>query len=496
MSRVEFTLLIVAAVVACSEDGGGPAANSETLSYYANTKSIIDARCATCHQPGDIGPFSLTTYDEVRSFQVPVRSAIENGTMPPWQPSDACNSYLGNIDLTADEKEILLAWLAADMPAGDPADAPEQKNDGIAAFEADLSLQLPQPYTPTREPDDYRCQLIPWPATETQYVTGLRVTPDQRSIVHHVIVFLAEPDEVAQFQAFDEAEDGPGYTCYGGPTASTGGGFSDIDPAALLAALQRVGVTLADLQAGNLTDEQFLALADELGGGAMAGGFRTIGSWTPGIPAAALPSGTGIRVEPGSMLVAQFHYNTLTSAPVPDQSIIEIATTDTVEREATGLGILDIGWVTNGLFGGDPMTIPAGEANVQHATSVAFDSLFFDRVRDTLGLPADAPLVLHNANHHMHELGKSQRSEIRHVDGSTSCVLDIPDWDFQWQGTYTLARPITIRPGDEIWMGCTWDNTAANQPIIDGQARAPVDVAWGEGTSDEMCLGSFYVTGQ
>ena len=489
------TTFILVAIVGCSDEGSEPATETETLTYYADAKSIIDARCATCHQPGDIGPFPLTTYEEVRSFAGPVRAAIENGTMPPWPPSDACNSYLGNIDLTATEKETLLAWLAADLPAGEPADAPAT-TPAVAPFESNLSLQLPEPYTPTLEPDDYRCQLIPWPADETQYVTGLRVTPEQRSIVHHVIVFLAEPDEVAQYEAYDAAEDGPGYTCYGGPRANSGGGpFGDIDPAELFAALEAAGVTLADVQAGNLTDEQWATLFDELGGSMNTGGFRTIGSWTPGIPASALPAGTGIRVEPGSMLVAQFHYNTLTSAPVADQSVIEIATATTVEREATGLGVLDVGWVTNGMFG-SPMTIPAGEANVSHATSVAFDSLFFASARETLGLAPDAPLVIHNANHHMHELGKSQRSEVRHPDGSASCILDIPDWDFQWQGAYALTRPITLRPGDEIWMGCTWDNSAANQPIIDGQVREPVDVAWGEGTSDEMCLGSFYVTGE
>ena len=45
-------------------------------------------------------------------------------------------------------------------------------------------------------------------------------------------------------------------------------------------------------------------------------------------------------------------------------------------------------------------------------------------------------------------------------------------------------------------MGCTWDNSASNQPIVDGEVKEPVDVAWGAGTSDEMCLSGFYVTGQ
>ena len=32
------------------------------------------------------------------------------------------------------------------------------------------------------------------------------------------------------------------------------------------------------------------------------------------------------------------------------------------------------------------------------------------------------------------------------------------------------------------------------QPTIDGQQQMPKDVYWGEGTTDEMCLGGFYMT--
>lgn len=495
MMKLRLSLLSMAVVAACGSDSTPTAPEPESLTYYKDAKAIVDARCATCHQVGDIGPFPLTTYADVMAFAGPVRAAVANGTMPPWQPSDDCNQYEGSIDLTEDEKTTLLAWLDADAPEGDPSQMADSGPEPTDTFSPDLTLQLPEPYTPTREPDDYRCQLIPWPAEETRFVTGLRVSPDQRAIVHHVIVFVASPEQVEEFQAYDEAEEGPGYTCYGGPAASTGegGGLSDIDPATLLATLQRLGISLADLQSGNLTPEQIAALVDELGGG--AGGFQSLGSWVPGIPSGSFPEGTGIRMEPGSMLVAQFHYNTLSSAPAADQSVIEISTASSVEREATNLAMLDFGWVTNGMFG-DPMTIPAGESNVQHSTTIAFDSPLMARARAALGIEAEASLVVHRANHHMHELGTQQRTELRRANGDSACVLDIPDWDFAWQGSYALKDPLTIRAGDEIWMGCTWNNSAANQPIIDGQVREPADVSWGEGTSDEMCLGSFYVTAE
>ena len=425
--------------------------------YYGQAKAIIDARCATCHQAGDIGPFSLTTYEEVTALKGAVRASIANGTMPPWQPSDDCNTYAGNMDLLPGEKDVLLAWLDGGVPMGDPADEPVASGPSDSEpFPVDISLRLPEPYTPVRQPDDHRCQLLPWPATETRFVTGTRVTPDQRSIVHHVIIFVVGPDQVEEYQAYDDAEEGPGYTCYGGP---------------------RPGNTASALPGGGLRIPE------------------QIGFWVPGMRSTPFPAGTGIRVEPGSMLVAQMHYNTSSATPVSDQSVIEIATTDSVDREATMMQVVDLGWVTNGRFGGEPMTIPAGEADVGHDTTVGFDSIFVGRARQRLGLSNDTPLILHTAGHHMHELGTSQRTEIQHADGRTSCLLDTPDWDFAWQGRYTLSSPITFSPGDQLWMGCTWDNTASNQPRINGVAREPVTVAWGDGTADEMCLSGFYVTG-
>lgn len=490
-------ILALALSLGCGSDSEDPSdTQADGPTYFRDAKAIVDARCATCHRSGDIGPFPLTTHEEVMAFEGPVRASIENGTMPPWMPAEGCGDYVGSIDLTAEEKSTLLAWLDAGAPQGEETDAPQDPTESdTPLFEADLSLRLPEPYTPTLEPDDYRCQLIPWPAEETRYVTGLRVTPDQRAIVHHTIAFVVGPDQVERFRAYDDAEEGPGYTCYGGPTASTeegGGLLSGIDLSEVLAALERLGLTLEDLRSGNLTTEQIAALFGELDVDS-AGGFSTLGSWVPGTPAGPFPVGTGIKVEPGSMIVAQMHYNTSSANPVADQSVIEISTAATVEREATNLLMVDLGWVSDGLFG-DPMTIPAGEPNVAHETTAGFNSVFMTLARRNLGLADDAPLLLHTGNHHMHELGTSQRSEVRHADGGTSCILDIPDWDFAWQGAYGLKNPISLGPGDELWMGCTWDNSAANQPIIDGQAKQPTDVSWGEGTSDEMCLGGFYVT--
>lgn len=484
-------LALVPLLFACN--GEDP---TEAPTYYADTKSIVDARCASCHQPGDVGPFPLTSYQEVKDFEASFRASIENDTMPPWQPSDDCSDYVGNFDLTAAEKDTLLAWLDAGAPEGDPSDEPADAGKGATpAWEADLTLTLPEPYTPQLEPDDYRCQLIPWPEDEVTYVTGFRVVPDERAIVHHTIGFLIGPDQVEQYQAWDDAEPGPGYTCYGGPQASTSGGMLEsLDMQTVLAALDTLGLTVADLQSGSLTTEQMVALFAEIGIDNSSSGLGgSLGSWVPGAADLALPEGTGIRVEPGSMIVAQMHYNTLSADPVADQSTLEIQIADSVERPATSLVGIDLGWVSDGMFG-ESMDIPAGESDVAHSTTITYDSLFTQMALGQLGLEYGDAIELHSANHHMHELGETIKSTVTHADGTQTCLLDNPDWDFNWQGTYQLAEPVVFGPGDSLELACTWDNSAANQPVVDGEVKDPVDVSWGEGTGDEMCLAAYYAT--
>ena len=58
-------------------------------------------------------------------------------------------------------------------------------------------------------------------------------------------------------------------------------------------------------------------------------------------------------------------------------------------------------------------------------------------------------------------------------------LLHIPAWDFHWQDVYYLVHPIHIGPGDTIGVRCTFDNSAAAQPVIDGKPLRPRYVALG-----------------
>ena len=83
--------------------------------------------------------------------------------MPPWPPTRGYTPFQYDRSLTEEERYVMLTWLRSSMPEGNPADyeAPDEDNPPEQDF--NLSLRMPQAYTPTLRPDDHRCFAIEWP---------------------------------------------------------------------------------------------------------------------------------------------------------------------------------------------------------------------------------------------------------------------------------------------------------------------------------------------
>ena len=87
---------------------------------------------------------------------------------------------------------------------------------------------------------------------------------------------------------------------------------------------------------------------------------------------------------------------------------------------------------------------------------------------------------------HMHLLGRQIRVEMTRAGTTTSeCLVNIPDWDFNWQGTYLYSKPIEIAGGTKLKLTCNFDNSPDNPYNPNTPPKA---VRWGEGTTDEMAL--------
>jgi hypothetical protein len=331
---------------------------------------------------------------------------------------------IGDRRLTAAQKEIMLSWLGQGAPEGDPDDEPETALDTTPRTldRVDVSLELPEPYTPQIQPDDYRCFVMEWPHDETKYVTGIDIVPDQRAMMHHAIVYHVQPENAAAARNRDAQEEGPGYTCFGG-----------------------AGGTAAWLQ-----------------------------SYEPGGYAQMVPGGLGFEIRPGSVMILQVHYNSLNGLET-DSSRVDFTLEDSVPSVGKVILIMNPLWV------GGAMPIPAGEADVP----------FSYRGRSA-SLAADRAYGLYWVDLHMHQLGRSGRIGILRADrpNELEVLLDVPEWDFGWQETYLLKERNVLNPGDQLYVECHFDNTDANQGMVNGERLPTRDVNWGDGTTDEMCLGN------
>jgi hypothetical protein len=204
-------------------------------------------------------------------------------------------------------------------------------------------------------------------------------------------------------------------------------------------------------------------------GGTGVSGTPTIGGWVPGSGATAFPPPTGIHLEAGTQIVMQIHYNLLTTKHVTDR------TTADLFYAATPIPLLSRAAIT--AVANTTFLIPK---NTKKTVSADLN------ITGNYDLWGVVP--------HMHLHGTDINVAIRHADGSSTCAVHIPRWDFHWQMFYYYQQPIAVVAGDVIHLECTYDNSAADQPVIGGVKQTPMDLTWGEKTTDEMCLNYLYFT--
>jgi hypothetical protein len=406
--------------------GNPPGTLAEPLDYHRDAKALLDRYCTDCHQPGGIAPFSLTSYAAAKAQASQIAGAIVGGSMPPWMPSDNGAPLLHSRKLRPEDRATLLSWIAQGAPEGDPQAASRivlPPADKVEAPRPDILADMGVTYQPnTKLTDDYRCFVIDPGLTAERYLRAVDVKPGNRRLVHHVILFEVPAAAAAKVRMKDAAEDGPGYTCFGG-----------------------AGSNSAQMVAG----------------------------WAPGGVPTRLRDDEGILLRKGSLLVMQVHYNNRQNDGQGDRTVATLELL--ADKPAHQLVLLPVARP-------DQLMIKAGDPNAQQLIAVPVSVIM------SYAQIGGSELVLSGSTPHMHTLGKRVVTSV-----NDSPLLEIPHWDFHWQQAYQFQQPVSLRPTDTLVVECDYDNSFANQPIVDGQKQMPRDVTWGENTSDEMCISFLHV---
>src|SRR5258708_264013 len=189
-----------------------PAADTPPT-FAKEVSRIVQKNCEGCHRPGQVGPFSLTNYEQVSAFATEIKRVTQARIMPPWSAVPGHGEFRNERRLNEEEIATLAKWVDAGAPLGDKKDLPTavKYTDEWAFGKPDLV------YTPDAEyelsgngVDEYRCFVIPSGLVETRYIQALEVRPGNRKIVHHVRVFA---DLSGKARELDEADPKAGFDC-------------------------------------------------------------------------------------------------------------------------------------------------------------------------------------------------------------------------------------------------------------------------------------------
>ncbi|MDM4016041.1 redoxin domain-containing protein [Roseiconus lacunae] len=92
---------------------------------------------------------------------------------------------------------------------------------------------------------------------------------------------------------------------------------------------------------------------------------------------------------------------------------------------------------------------------------------------------------LYGITPHMHLIGETM-SVVAHLpDGKTLPLIEIDDWDFNWQTMYRYRDLQHLPAGTIVKLKATFDNSEANP---NNPHDPPQPIGWGEKTTDEMCI--------
>ena len=460
-AAVPSTLLVLALGALAPAAAGGQ-------EYYRDIRPLLAERCAGCHSDAGVA-FSMEDPEATFRRRRAIAEAVLDRKMPPWLAEPGHQRYVGDLSLDDEQLATVTRWAESGYPKGEPREAVAANGDRISGgaydrgFTTDLSLDVlaGRPYLPDQErPDDYRCFVVDWPAERPAYVTGFRAVPGNLRVAHHVVVHAVDADMVDRYRELDEAEDGPGYQCFGGAVPDRLGERAERD-----AYEARHPDGVAELSRGSFW----------------------LAHWAPGMDGHTFPEGTGIPLEPGAALVVQMHYYSRHAPGEADQaSRVDFQVAEHVERPAFHLPQTREAWLESD-ENGSMMVPPLGRATYEVSENLGDLLPYLARVTGVDEERVER-VEVHSANLHMHGFGHSGVITLTDTDGRKQTLLSVPSWNLAWQRDFTFAEPKVFGAdeldGTYITVECTFENTTDR--VVYG----------GYGSDEEMCFNFSYIAVQ
>ena len=386
------------------------------ITFAEHIAPIIHENCTPCHRLGQVGPFSLITYTDVRKRARTIKQVTSTKVMPPWPADRTYRSFVGERGLADDEIALIADWVANGAPIGDASKLPSEPiySSRTDLGEPDLVIEMTEPYTIEGNNEDHFLMMkIPIELDRDTTISAIEFVPGNRELIHHMDADLVhyEPGAKTRLDGGEHFVDNESHTIP---------------------------------QAFKLLD-----ILNDDGSEPIISG--SVSNYLPGVTGIRYPQNIGgWKVGKKSMLfIRGIHYG-----PTPmeqrDQSTFNIYFTD--KEPERPIREVVMGTMTTLIRGepiapvSEPLIIPPGVIK-----------------RFTASLSVSRDLSLITINPHMHLLGKSFLAYAVDTLGDTIPLIKIPRWDFRWQYFYTFKNLLRIPKGSTIVCEGVFDNTTDNE---------------------------------
>jgi len=377
--------------------------NAQNITYYNDIAPLVQAKCAGCHKPGDSGPFSLLTYEDVAKRASFIKEVVQNRYMPPWKADGHYVSFANERSLTAQEIETISKWVDDKMPKGKETAfkgaLPDNTPSTIYGRKPDLILKTADTFHITGDGlERYVVYKIPFELKDSASVEAVEFYSNNKKLIHHANYAVhAVPDE-------------------------------SID---LHKTLSFINLSEDDRR----KFDQYRPYQKIM---------TYYGGWIPGASYESYPKEFGWVMPKRGVILLTVHY----------------APSATDEASISGINL----FFTKTPIARKVKVISFGSGGIGERE---IDPPFFLKANEekkfTLEVtnPNEDQSILY-VWPHMHLLGKDFKAYITNVNGDTTRLVYIPRWDFRWQEIYRFRQLVKVTKGSVIHIECTYDNTAGN----------------------------------
>ncbi len=195
-----FTLSLIMSA-ACLLALPGISANDGTktpakdVTFNKDIAPIFFKSCAECHRAGEIAPFSVMSFKDVRPWAKSIREKVVSKEMPPWHADPAHGEWMNDRRLSQADIDKITAWVDGGTKEGNAKDLPPAPKFEIGwnIGKPDETFSTPEKAVPSTGVVAYQYVRVPTNFKEDRWVTAAEIRSTGREAMHHVIVFIQDP---------------------------------------------------------------------------------------------------------------------------------------------------------------------------------------------------------------------------------------------------------------------------------------------------------------